>query len=649
MRKRSVILTGALAAVILLTVNPGPAQSAKDRSLKDTMFTSARVPLKAEIRAYPFSLERVRLLAGPFKDAQELDRQYLLSLDEDRLLHCFKLTAGLPSDAKPYGGWEELGKAHNDELRGHSLGHYLSACAFMVASTGDKTLKDKADKIITELAACQQALDSDGYLSAFPEEHFDRVESMRKVWAPYYVIHKILAGLLDWYEYGHNPQALEIAEKMADWIKMRTDRSSERHMQLVLEHTEQGGMVEVFANLYSLTGNPDHLALARRFEEKPNLIPLSQHKDQIGGMHVNSFIPQIIGTARVYELTGDYTLHQIASYFWKQVTRARTYATGGMSDHERWAGDPYVLASEMGTNNNETCCTYNMLKLTRHLFSWDPAPALAEYYERALLNGILSTQNPEDGMMMYHQAMLPGLYKTYMAPYDSFWCCTGSGMENHGKYGDSIYFHNDDTLFVNLFIASELDWREKGIKIRQETGFPEEEGTALIINAEEPAEFSLRIRVPEWIAPGGSVRLNGRTLESFSSPGSYLEIKRVWKTGDKVDVSLPMDLRLERLPDDPGMAAIFYGPTLLAGELGREGLTEDKIVNQYAPTGDPVLAPVFKGEDADPKTWIEPTGGKPLTFRTAGAGDPTDVTLIPFYKLYDQRYALYWRIEEGKT
>ena len=642
MKTRSSVFFMAMCLIFGSAVGTAHGRSAgAEKTIQDTLFTSAKVAAKAPIRAYPLSLKRVRLLAGPFKDAQERDLKYILSLDNDRLLHTFRLTAGLPSQARPYGGWEKP----DGELRGHSQGHYLSALALMFAATGDQRVKARADSFVAELAKCQAALGPKGYLSAFPEEHFDRVESMRSVWAPYYVIHKILAGLLDWYEYGGSGQALEIAEKMAAWIQMRTDRSDERHMQRVLENTEQGGMAEALTNLYSLTGKPEHLTLARRFDEQRDLIPLRNHQDQLKGKHVNSFVPNIIGAAREYEMTGDPGLRDIAAYFWKEVTSSRTFVTGGTSNHERWGNDPLVFLPEMGTNNNETCCTYNLLKLTRHIFSWDVDPSAADYYERALLNGILSSQNPADGMMMYHQAMLSGLYKTYMTAEDSFWCCTGTGMENHAKYGDSIYFQDEDGLYVNLFIASELDWAEKGIKLRQETRFPEEQGTNLIFTAARPGEFALRIRIPAWVAAGGSVKINGRKLETFGSPGSYLTVKRVWKTGDRVDVSLPMNLRLERLPDDPRTVAILYGPTVLVGELGAEGVTDDKVVNQYAPTGDPVPVPSFETKSEDPNTWIRPVAGKPLTFQTAGVGKPNDVTLVPFYKLTGQRYGIYWKIE----
>jgi len=245
---------------------------------------------------------------------------------------------------------------------------------------------------------------------------------------------------------------------------------------------------------------------------------------------------------------------------------------------------------------------------------------------------------------MYHQAMLSGLYKTFMTPEDSFWCCTGTGMENHAKYGDSIYFHDAEGLYVNLFIASVLSWPEKGLTVRQETKFPEQQGTTLVFTAEKPVEAAVHIRVPGWTAEGGSVRINGRKLETFAGPGSYVILRRLWASGDKVEVALPMTLRLERLPDDPKIAAVLLGPVVLAGELGTEGLTADKVVNQYAPTGDPVPVPRFEITNEDPSSWIKPVTGKPLTFRTVGAGKPTDVELVPFYKLFGQRYALYWTI-----
>ena len=621
--------------------------SGDGQTVPDTMFLSAKVKPSVELKAYPFGLKQVRLLAGPFKDAMDRDLKYMLSLVPDRLLHSFRITAGLPSSAQPYGFWE----LPDGELRGHTTGHYLSACAFMFASTGDAKIKANADYIVAELAKCQKALGASGYLFASPEEFFDRVFSMRQVWAPFYTLHKILAGLLDWYEYGGNPQALEIAENMARWLKSRTDMSSNSHMEIVLNHTEQGGMNEVLANLYSLTGKPEYLALARRFDERHYTIPLSKHQDYLKGEHANSFIPNVIGMAREYEMTGDRTLYNSARFFWNAVTAGRIYVTGGTSNDERWRTDPYVMSTELGNDSHESCCTYNMLKLTRHLFNWEANPAYADYYERALLNGILSTQNPEDGMMMYSVAMMPGMYKTFMTPENSFWCCTGTGMENHAKYGDSIYFHDSDGLFVNLFIASELNWPEKGIKVRQETGFPEEQGTTLVFNAAKPVDLSLNIRIPGWVAKGGSVKVNGKKLETFGSPSSYLTIRRTWKTGDRVEVSLPMALRLECMPDDARVGAVMYGPVVLSAALGplsevdkQYARSELTVTGHHGPTGDPVPVPRLIVPNDDPNAWIKPVAGKPLTFRTAGVGKPNDLNLVPFYKLFNERYSVYLTI-----
>jgi uncharacterized protein len=632
-----------LAGLALSAAFAGPNQAAPS---KDTTFASVKVAPRIGIRAYPFSLKNVRLLDGPFKQAMDRDLKYMLSLDPDRLLHSFRQTAGLPTSAKPYGGWEDPeGRAPSGELRGHTIGHYLSACAFMSAATGDAKIKANADTVVAELAKCQAALGTSGYLSAYPEEFFDRVFSVRRVWAPFYTLHKILAGLVDMYDVTGNAQALEVAEKIAHWVKSRTDQSTDRHMEIVLNHTEQGGMNEVLANLYSLTGNPEYLATARRFDEKHYTEPLAAHRDELKGEHVNSFIPNVIGAAREYELTGDPVLYDIATFFWNQVTGARCYVTGGTSNDENWRADPYVISTELGRDAHESCCTYNMLKLTRHLFSWEPKAAYADYYERALLNGILSTQDPETAMMMYYVPMMPGLYRTFMSPENSFWCCTGTGMENHGKYGDSIYFHDADGVYVNLFIASELKWPEKGFGLRQETKFPEEGKTTLVVTAAGTGATALRIRIPGWVEKGGYVKINGRKHDAFAEPSSYLVLKRAWSKGDRIEVVLPMALRLERTPDNTNVAAILYGPVVLAGKLGGEGLVKDKVFGSYGPTGDPVAVPKLAAGNADPGAWIQPVAGTPLTFRTNGVGKPADVTLVPFYKLFGERYTIYWEFE----
>ena len=405
----------------------------RDSKLK----VAAAVPLK--LHAFP--LKDVRLLDGPFHDAMELDKAYLLSLDADRLLHTFRLTAGLPTSAKPYGGWESPGC----ELRGHCLGHYLSACALMYASTGDEKLKARVDRIVAELARCQEALPAKGYnkgfLSAYPEEFFDRVDAGKPVWAPYYTLHKIMAGLLDAYVECDNRQALEVLNKMAGWLKFRIGRLSHAQQQKALGN-EHGGMNEVLANLYAISGNPDHLRLAKDFNHEAIFEPLAHGQDQLDGKHANTQIPKITGAVRQFELTGDKSLLAVATTFWRAVALNRSYAIGGHSDSEHFF--PIAdFAQHLSPVTCETCNTYNMLKLTRHLFAIEPSAELMDFYERALYNQILGSIEPQKGMVTYFVSLKPGHFKVYSTPDNSFWCCTGTGMENHAKYADTIFFHDD--------------------------------------------------------------------------------------------------------------------------------------------------------------------------------------------------------------
>ncbi|MDH5706674.1 MAG: glycoside hydrolase family 127 protein [Candidatus Aminicenantes bacterium] len=612
------------------------------RSQKDETGLEKIKP-KISIKARPFPLKNVRLLDGPFKEAMERNRQYLYELDADRLLHNFRVNAGLPSSAESFGGWERP----DCELRGHFTGHFLTACALMYSAANDEVLKRKADTIVSELAKCQESLGESGYLSAYPEEFIDRVIEGKRVWAPWYTLHKIYAGLLDMYLLCGNTEALEVVEKMAAWAKMRTDRLDEEQMQRMLR-VEFGGMNDVLANLYAVTGNPDHLALARRFDHKIFFEPLADHRDELKGLHVNTQIPKVIGAAREYELTGEKYYYEVASYFWDEVVNARSYCTGGTSNYEGWGSDPNQLAGQLSNATHETCCTYNLLKLTRHLFSWNPDPSYADYYERALFNGILPTLDPETAMTMYYVPMESGWHKTFGLPLDSFWCCTGTGIENHAKYGDSIYFHDRKGIFVNLFIASELDWPEKGVTLRQETRFPEEEGTTLIIQAKKRVRLDLRLRIPYWATGGATVEVNGQAQDVSTAPSSYLTLNRTWADGDTITVKMSMSLHLWRMPDDPTAAAIFYGPLALAGELETAPLSRDKVYGQYHASGTPAPAPVLVTEEDDLNAWIQPVKGSPLTFHTVNAGKPDEVTLIPFYKLFNKRYAIHWRLFNEK-
>jgi len=607
-----------------------------------------RLPIadKVAFKAQPFDLQEVHLLDGPFKQAMTLDADYLLSLDPDRLLHNFRVNAGLPSTAQPLGGWE----APDVELRGHSVGHYLSALALMYAASNDARFKARADALVDELAKIQTAQAARfhaGYLSAFPEEFFDRVEARQRVWAPYYTIHKIMAGLLDVYQLCGNVKALDVVTKMADWVKFRVDHISEEQQQRALG-TEFGGMNEVLANIYAATGNADFLRVAHAFDHKAIFDPLSRHEDPLNGLHANTQFPKIIGAAREYELTGDARFQDLATFFWDRVVHHRSYVTGGNSDGEAFFPEE-EFSKHLGQDGPETCNTYNMLKLTRHVFEWSADAAAIDFYERGLFNHILPSQDPATGMVSYYCPLRPGGWKTYSTPDESFWCCVGTGMENHAKYGDTIYFHDDRSIFVNLFIPSELTWRDRGIVVRQETKFPEEEGTHLSISAKKPARVALKVRYPSW-ASSMAVLVNGQNFDIVRprSGGSiYATIEREWRDGDRVDVRLPMSLHTEAMPDNPHVLAFMYGPIVLAGDLGKEGLDTVKRYGPSAPQMGRVKTPdipAFVGDVASLTSHVARDSAAPIQFKTTGLGKPRDVTLVPFYRIVDQRYSIYWTV-----
>ncbi|MCX6907973.1 MAG: glycoside hydrolase family 127 protein [Verrucomicrobia bacterium] len=597
---------------------------------------------KGVCKLQPFDLTEVRMLDGPFRETMLRDKKYLLDLDADRLLHTFRVTAGLPSKAEPYGGWE----APKCEVRGHSMGHYLSACALMFASTRDAKLKAKADYIVAELAKCQEAMPTQGYnkgfLLAYPESFFDRVDACKPVWAPYYTLHKILAGLLDMHDHCGNKQALDIVVKVADWLKLRIAKLSHEQQQKALGN-EHGGINEAFANLHAITGNPDHLKLALAFNHEFIFDPLARGEDKLNGLHANTQIPKINGAAREYEMTGEKKFGDVAKFFWERVALHRSYCIGGHSDREHF--HPIEESSKhLSPATAETCNTYNMLKLTRHVFAWEPTARTMDFYERALFNHILGSQDPKTGMPIYFASLKPGHFKSYSTPTNSFWCCTGTGMENHAKYADTIYFHDNDSLYVNLFIASELTWKEKGLVVRQETKFPESETTRLTLKCAKPVELCLKIRRPAW-AVEFAVMVNGKAVEPPPHVGGYVELRRTWKSGDKVEVRMPMALRTEAMPDNPSVVAVLYGPIVLAGELGTAGLekTSPYVKSQLDLERHPVPdIPTLVSEPGKLLAHIEPVADKPLTFRTKGIGQPNDVTLIPYYRLHHQRLAVYW-------
>ncbi|MHB1001174.1 MAG: beta-L-arabinofuranosidase domain-containing protein [Armatimonadota bacterium] len=601
--------------------------------------TSKRSITLSKQKVEPFPLNQVRLTSGRWADEQEKMRKYLHSLDLDRLLYTFRRNAGLPSPGEPFKGWE----APEMEVRGHFIGHYLSACAMMYSATGDEALKAKADAMVAEMARCQEKLGG-GYLSAFPESFWDRLESMTNVpWAIYYTIHKIMAGLYDMYTICGNEQALDVLEGMASYFDKRISKLPGSQWDKVLT-VEFGGMSDVLHNLYSVTGKPEHLELANKFDQPAFLGPLALEHDNLALIHGNTQIPKIIGAARRYEVTGDERYRTIASYFWDRIVNTRTYITGGSTLWECWPEANY-MAHTLDGINHETCKTHNMLKLTRHLFEWTADPEYADFYERGLLNGIIGTQGPEPGELSYYIAMGTGYPRTYGTPDESFWCCYGTGIESFSKLGDSIYFHDKDSLYVNLFVPSTVDWTKKGIKLEQKTQFPTADSTSFIINADKPSKFTLKVRVPYWAKDGIELRINGKIEKTDAKPSSYLKIKREWSDGDRVDLRLPMSLHLNANKDDKDLVAVMYGPLVMAGIVGRL----DAGVSQVHPVHDGIFehqfsSPViyFTGDPAKPESWIQPVPGKSLTFKTVG--QKTDIEFIPFDQVTNERYGIYWPV-----
>jgi DUF1680 family protein len=635
--RRQFVASAVSAAAGALAL--GPASKTAQDPVIDAHATGGKSVAREAVpwRLNPFPLEQVKLLPGPFQEATEINRRWLLSLPPDRLLHTFRLTAGLPSSAEPLGGWERP----DCEVRGHFAGgHYLSACALMYASTGDEELKERGNTMVTELARCQEK-HGNGYLSAFPVEFFDRLREGRRVWAPFYTYHKIMAGLLDMYAYCGNQQALDMAEKMASWVWHWHESISDEHMQRILQ-TEFGGMAEVLCNLYAVTGKRQYLDQTGIFEKRMFLDPLAEHRDELKGLHANTHIPQVIGAARRFELTGEQRYRDIAEWFWQEVTSERAYCTGGTSNEEHWRTDPGKLASELGKYTEECCCAYNMLKLSRHVFGWTADPRTMDYYERTLYNHRLGTQDAQ-GMKSYFLPLGSGFWKYYNSPWDSFWCCTGTGAEEFSKFADTIYFHDEAGVYVNLFIASEVHWPEKGLRLRQETKFPEEESMRFTLRVEKPVAMALHLRIPYWATRGGTVRLNGELLPVFSSPSSYLTLQRTWKDGDRVELVLPMSLHVDAMPDDPTLQAVMYGPLVLAGKLGSGGLSDALQHPGYdtAPPGEAVPVPAIANSSKDPAGWVEPLQGQTLAFRSTGQQE--SITLAPLYTISGERYAVYWK------
>jgi hypothetical protein len=596
-----------------------------------------------QIKAYSFDLSDIKLLDSRFKENMERDGKWLLSIDNKRLLHSWQVNAGMATNGRSFGGWEGL----DVELRGHSLGHVLSGLALMYASTGEIAYKSKADSLVSALAEIQKVLNQGGYLSAFPQNLVNRVIEGKPVWAPWYTLHKVMEGLIDMYQYTGNKQALDIAIKMSDWAYHKLENLSTEQLA-IMHKTEFGGMMEAAYNLYSITGNVNDKKLAEFFYHHSILDPLAQKEDKLAGNHANTQIPKIIGEARGYELTGNERERNIAEFFWQTVIDHHTYVTGGNSDHEFFF-EPDQISKHVSPATTESCNTYNMLKLTRHLFTWTADPKYADYYEQALYNHILASQDPETGMVMYFLSYTPGTFKTYCTKENSFWCCVGTGFENHAKYGEGIYYHDDKGIYVNLFIPSELTWKEKGIKLKQQTGYPEEATTHLTVQEIKDGNVPLYIRYPSWATSGATIKINGRNVKISQKPGSYIVLNKTWKTGDKIDITYPISLRLVATNDNPNMAAVVYGPIVLAGDMGTDGIqapapyAKDQLDFRKTAIPDNIVSTLnINGRKLN--DWLIPVNGKQLVFKTTGVASK-EITMIPYYQIDKQRYVIYWNMK----
>ena len=612
--------------------------------------------LSAQDRLYSdeFPLGDVVLLDGPLKHARDLNIETLLQYDCDRMLAPYRKEAGLTPKAPTYPNW--------DGLDGHIAGHYLSAMAIN-AATGSEVCRRRMEYMISELKECVDACGVNhpewgkDYVGGFPGS--DRLwSSFRKgefgvyfgAWAPFYNLHKMFAGLRDAWVYCGNEDARTLFLRFCDWAVAITSELSDEQMERMLGN-EHGGMNEVLADAYAVTGNEKYLACARRFSHKLLLDAMREHRDILDNMHANTQVPKAIGFTRIGELTGDASYREAGSWFWENVTGGRSLAFGGNSRREHFPSKDACIDFVRDIDGPESCNTYNMLKLTEDLHRLSPEARYADFYERALFNHILSTQHPEHGGYVYFTSARPRHYRNYSAPGEAMWCCVGTGMENHGKYGQFIYTHVDDNLYVNLYAASELNWREKGVVLRQETDFPYEESARLRLT-QGRGRFALLLRCPAWVREGAfEVLVNGRPQKKLAAqPSSYVRIGRKWKKGDVIEVRFPMEGRVEHLPNVPEYVALMYGPVLLGMKTGTEDLkdliADDSRFGQYASgTKLPVAeAPCFITDDVEAlASGLEPVAGRPLHFRIrARMQNAIEGELQPFFEIHDARYMMYW-------
>lgn len=615
--------------------------------------------------ARPLPLSDVRLTGGPLKHAQDLDADYLLKLEPDRMLFYLRRRAGLePKAQQGYGGWDGEGR----QLTGHIAGHYLSAVSYMWAATGDPRFKERADYLVKELKEVQDK-QGDGYIGglmanaprnrestntpASPPGNRELVDGkirfndlgrgviqsggfdLNGMWSPWYVQHKLFAGLRDAYRLTGNQTALEVEIRFAEWADGILSKLDEAQIQKML-NTEFGGMNEVMADLYADTGDRRWLKACDYFEHKAIVEPLARHEDILAGKHGNTQVPKLLGELKRYVYTGNETSGSAARFFWDQVVSHHSFATGGHG-HDEYFGPPDKLNNVVDGRTDESCNVYNMLKMTRTLFALEPDIKYAEFQERALFNHVLGSIDPEDGRTCYMVPVGRGVTHEYQEMFRSFTCCVGTGMENHALHGDGIYFESDDKFWVNLYTPSVAEWKAAGMKLETQTTFPDGESANVKLSLKSKKAFTLALRRPSWAGEGFSVTINGKPVKDVPPPGSYLQLKRTWKNGDVVALALPKTLREEPLPDNPRRVALLWGPLVLAGDLGPE--ERRRGGNRSARTD---TTPVFVAATGNVASWLKPVSDNPGSFRSDGVGRDKDVDFTPFYRLHRRTYAVYW-------
>ncbi len=600
------------------------------------------IKVKLDILKKPleeFAMQNITLLDAYEQNAFEKEVEYLKSLDADRLMRGFGDISGRKINAEKYGGWE------TSAIQGHTLGHYLTAVSQAYATSGDEELKEIITYMISVLNDCQL---QNGYLHAIPESHFDQIEqgNTTGTWVPWYSMHKILAGLIDVYTYTGNSQALGIASKLGDWVYSHTSKWTNEIQKNVL-NVEYGGMNDCLYNLYKYTKDENHLSAAHSFDEITLFDPLYKGEDILNGKHANTTIPKIVGALNRYTVTGEEYYLQVAANFWEMVIEHHTYITGGNSEWEHF-GEPEVLDAERTNCNCETCNTYNMLKLTRELFKITGDKKYSDYYENTFINAILSSQNPETGMTTYFQPMATGFFKVYSSPTEHFWCCTGSGMENFSKLGDSIYFYGADSIFVNRYTSSSVYWKEKGITITQKTDLP---NVTFVINGSADAKIVLK--VPDWCEDKPTVKING-DKKLVKIKDGFITLNRKWNDGDIIEYEMNMKVVAYSLPDNENTVAFKYGPWVLSADMGNTDMnTGTTGVNVTVPLWDTTTTDVLIVEKGTIKKWLRNTDknlvriGDTLNFELKGTNQ--NLIFSPHYKQHTNRYGIYFTLADSKT